>query len=180
MTHGGKPQDPARERPAAAAHRAQSPRRARSARRSTRAPAPLRIAAASAVAALTLGLSGCDGYARDDVLALCTGFERSWNDLMQARADTPPDEDIREAVQLAGERWIELSEQTGPDDLTDMLAIASSNLSGLRGAPDAQQRKVKVTSLRNSAGYIDLECGKAGAEMTLAPLASLVTPRQGE
>lgn len=176
MTHGRKPQDPARERPAAAAHRAQPPRRARP---TNRVPAAQRIAAAAAIAALTLSLSGCDGYARDDVLALCTGFERSWNDLMQARADTPPDEDIREAVQLAGERWIELSEQTGPDDLTDMLAIASSNLSGLRGAPDAQQRKAKVTSLRNSAGYIDLECGKAGAEMTLAPLASLVTPRPG-
>ena len=115
-------------------------------------------------------LTGCTNDAQQ-MESLCTGFEASWNGLAVEAHERAEAAALSARLKDTSKTWNDLADLGGPDDVTGVVRNASSHLLSAWNASSQAERHSQVTSLRNAAGYLSLQCEKSDHAIDLQPLS---------
>lgn len=143
--------------------------------RGARRPAQ-RIAGALLVLAAATGLISCAPDEAASLEPICQTFESSWNRLVDVRSGT---EDLQIAAEARTETvadWNDLGSREGPDDVTDMINAAATNLSNAWNSTTQGGRIGHEKSLKNAGDYVATRCAETGTSVTLSELPAPLRP----
>jgi len=123
------------------------------------------------IVGLACVLAGCaSSHLSQQTVALCLGFEESWNALALASNLGEDQADLAALVGQTSETWSDLARLNAPSDMTDVVRNASSNLTSFWNASSGAERHAQSRSLRNSAEYVSMQCKQRESAISLESL----------